>query len=96
MIYDNDFEKTYRFAIEFHGENYHLNELLNDNKRRQIEDRGWKYFSVWMTNSTKTQREKYGTTEEQLIKCCNGIKDFISFGEQKITNQPTVLGSVGM
>lgn len=75
IIIHND--KTYKFAIEFNGEHCHINEKDN-NKKDMLVQKGWNYLCIEQCSNSKTQKELYGSIEDQITKVCEDIRTIIN------------------
>jgi len=77
MVININSNKVHKFAIEFNGDHAHKGTNSRDNKKIElINNRGWKYLSVWQYHSTKIQKD-HGSIEEQIRNICVIISDLV-------------------
>lgn len=68
---------THKFAVEFNGVYCHTSEQDNS-KKHLLNAKGWHYLTVEQCGNSKTQREDYGSIEEQITKICDDIFEIIT------------------
>lgn len=74
MIYDVESQVIHRFAVEYNGDCYHMEE--NDKEKEQLlHEKGWKYIAVF--ENSKTNDWTKGVVESKARQVCKEIRNLI-------------------
>ncbi len=73
IIIDSLKKKVYKFAVEINGDIFHKDDDREKIKIKLLNNKNWIYYSIWQSHSTKEQKVKYGTIEEQINQICINI-----------------------